>query len=106
VLHLSTFGGPLISILLRREGVDELRNLRLASKILNSLATPLLFETLCLSFNNPSCSFALEIIAALAAGSTTVFQSTKNLSLSTTHSFFSLQITTGVMLSKVCMSAA
>jgi hypothetical protein len=48
----------------------------------------------------------LEIIAALAAGSTTVSQSTKTFLFPQRIHFFGLQIATGVMLSKVCMSAA
>ncbi len=74
-------------------GKHDLRKLRLVSNNLNALVSPVLFEEIYLGFNDvdqqitPDCERCEEVINALAARSSLVFENTKKLRIHTHLSY-------------------
>ncbi|KAJ3570124.1 hypothetical protein NP233_g4609 [Leucocoprinus birnbaumii] len=76
----------------RSMAVNELRNLRLVSRLFNDFASALLFSDVTLNFygagsDYKDCLRCCDVIEALAIGRTGVFMYTRRLSVSTTRLF-------------------
>ncbi|KAF9453628.1 hypothetical protein P691DRAFT_771188 [Macrolepiota fuliginosa MF-IS2] len=88
---LSNLPGELISQIVSLSILNkrtDVCSLRLVSRSLNDWATPTLFSTLVLKFANSSdFTRCLDIVTALASGSTRVFEHTRELQFSSHHLF-------------------